>query len=82
MKNLKNFFLTGSIVLIVIILIVAFQNIGAQCSFITYFFFGVDASTPPTILIFIISLLGIFTGIMLTGLFMSMTSREEDEENF
>ena len=82
MKNLKNFFLTGSIVLVVIILIVAFQNIGAQCNFITYFFFGVDASTPPTILIFVIALLGIFTGVFLTGLFMSMMSKEEDDESF
>ena len=82
MKNLRNFFLTGSIVIVVIILIVAFQNIGAQCNFITYFFFGVDSSTPPTILIFIISLLGIFAGIMLTGLFLSLTSKEEDDQEF
>jgi hypothetical protein len=82
MRNLRTFFLTGSIVLIVIILIVAFQNIGAQCNFITYFFFGVDASTPPTILVFIIALLGIFTGIMLMGLFLSLTSKEEDDQEF
>jgi hypothetical protein len=82
MKNLRNFFITGSIVLVVIILIVAFQNIGAQCNFITYFFFAVDASTPPTVLIFIISLLGIFTGVMLMGLVLSLMSKEEDEEQF
>jgi len=82
MRNLRTFFLTGSIVLVVIILIVAFQNIGAQCNFITYFFFGVDASTPPTILIFIISLLGMFTGIMLMGLFLSFTNKEEDDQEF
>jgi len=82
MRNLRTFFLTGSIVLVVIILIVAFQNIGAQCNFITYFFFGVDASTPPTILIFIISLLGMCTGVMLMGLFLSFTNKEEDEQEF
>lgn len=82
MKNLRTFFLTGSIVLIVIILIVGFQNLGAQCNTITYFFFGVDSSTPPTILVFIISLLGIFTGVMLTGLFLSITSKEEDDQEF
>ena len=82
MKNLKTFFLTGTIVLIVIILVIAFQNFTASCNALTYFFFQVDASTSPTILIFIISVLGMFTGMMIMGLIMSMMSKEEDEQEF
>jgi len=82
MKNLRTFFLTGTIVLVVIILIIAFQNFGAQCNFLTYFFFYVDASTSPTILVFMISLLGMFTGMLIMGLLMSYLNKEEDEEGF
>jgi len=82
MKNLRAFFLSGSIVLAIIILIVAFQNIQAQCNFVTFFFFSVDQGTSPTILVFLVSLLGIFAGIFFMGLLMSFLSKEEEEDEF
>lgn len=82
MRNLRAFFLSGSLVLAIIILIIAFQNIQAQCNFVTFFFFSVDQSTSPTILIFLISLIGIFAGIFFMGLLMSFISKEEEEEEF
>lgn len=82
MKNLRTFFLSGSIVLTIIVLIVAFQNIQAMCNFVTFFFFAVDSGTSPTIMIFIVALLGILTGMMYMGLLMSFLSKEEDDEEF
>jgi uncharacterized integral membrane protein len=82
MKNLRTFFLSGSLVLTIIVLIVAFQNIQAQCNFVTFFFFSVDTSTSPTIMIFVVSILGILTGMLYMGLLMSFLSKEEDDSEF
>lgn len=82
MRNLRVFFLSGSIVLSIIILIVAFQNIQAQCSFVTFFLFSVEGTTSPTIMAFVVSIIGIITGAFYMGLLMSYISKEEDEEDF
>jgi uncharacterized integral membrane protein len=82
MKNLRTFFLSGSLVLTIIVLIIAFQNIQAQCNFITFFFFSVGGKTSPTIMIFVVSLLGILTGMLYMGLLMSFLSKEEDDDEF
>jgi len=82
MRNLRTFFLSGSIVLLIIILIVAFQNIQAQCTFITFFFFSVESNTSPTIIFLLVSLLGIISGGFLMGLVMSFLAKDEDEDDF
>ncbi len=82
MRNLRTFFLTGSIVLLIIILIVAFQNIQAQCNFVTFFFFSIESNTSPTIMILIVSFIGIITGAFLMGLIMSFLSKEEEYDEF
>jgi uncharacterized integral membrane protein len=82
MRNLRVFFLSGSIVLSIIILIIAFQNIQAQCNFITFFFFPIEQTTSPTIMIFIVSLIGMLAGIFYMGFLMSFLSREEEDDEF
>lgn len=82
MKNLRTFFLSGSIVLTIIVLIVAFQNIQAQCNFVTFFFFSIGSNTSPTIMVFVTALLGILTGMLYMGLLMSFLSKDEDDEDF
>ena len=82
MRNLRTFFLSGSIVLTIIILIIAFQNIQAQCNFITFFFFAADSSMSPTLMIFAVSLVGVIAGMLYMGLIMSFISREEDDDEF
>jgi len=82
MKNLRTFFLSGSIVLTIIVLIVAFQNIQAMCNFVTFFFFSIESKTSPTIMIFVVAILGIITGMMYMGLLMSFLSKEEDDDEF
>lgn len=76
---MKAFFLIGSIIFTVLILIVAFQNFGSTFSGFTVFFSEID--TNGTIVVFGISLLGIFAGGFYFGFLNSLLrSSQEDEE--
>jgi hypothetical protein len=82
MRNLRVFFLSGTIVLSIIILVLAFQNIQAQCNFVSFFFFSIPQTVSPTIMVFMVSLIGILTGIFFMGLLMSFISKDEEDEEF
>ena len=76
---MKSFFLVGSILFTVIILIVAFQNFGSTFQGFTIFFTAVE--TNGTIIVFAIALLGIFAGGFYFGFLNSLLkSSQEDEE--
>lgn len=76
---MKAFFLVGSIIFTVIILIVAFQNFGSDFNGFTIFFTELD--TNGTIIVFGISLLGIFAGGFYFGFLSSLLrGNQEDEE--
>lgn len=76
---MKAFFLVGSIIFTVLILIVAFQNFGSTFNGFTVFFSEID--TNGTIVVFGISLLGIFAGGFYFGFLNSLLrSSQEDEE--
>lgn len=76
---MKSFFLVGSIIFTVLILIVAFQNFGATFNGFTVFFTEIEAN--GTLVVFGISLLGIFAGGFYFGFLNSLLkSSQEDEE--
>ncbi len=76
---MKSFFLVGSILFTVIILIVAFQNFGSTFQGFTIFFTAVE--TNGTIIVFAIALPGIFAGGFYFGFLNSLLkSSQEDEE--
>ncbi|MFA6521682.1 MAG: hypothetical protein WCT53_04840 [Candidatus Gracilibacteria bacterium] len=76
---MKIFYLVGSIILTVLILIIAFQNIGSEFRGFTVLFSAIE--TSPTIIIFGIAVLGIFAGGFYFGFLNSLLkSNEEDEE--
>lgn len=76
---MKIFFLIGSIIFTVLILIVAFQNFGSSFNGFTVFFSAID--TNGTIIVFGIALLGIFAGGFYFGFLNSLLkSGQEDEE--
>lgn len=76
---MKVFFLVGSIIFTVLILIVAFQNFGATFNGFTVFFTEIEAN--GTLVVFGISLLGIFAGGFYFGFLNSlMKGSQEDEE--
>lgn len=75
---MKAFFLVGSIIFTVLILIIAFQNFSSTIDGFQVFFTPVN--TNPTIIIFGIALLGIFAGGFYFGFLTSLLKSEEEEE--
>lgn len=74
MFNLIGFFLS-----LVVILIISFGNIQAQCVYITVFFTELPATLNPTFIILGISLLGMVCGGFLVA-FLSSLGKGDDEE--
>ncbi len=76
---MKVFFLVGSIIFSVLILIVAFQNFGSTFNGFTVFFSSIQAN--GTLVVFGIALLGIFAGGFYFGFLNSLLkANSEDEE--
>ncbi|MBI2453244.1 hypothetical protein HYV56_00920 [Candidatus Peregrinibacteria bacterium] len=81
------FFLIGSVIMTAVILILAFENIAAICTYLNFFFIPVGTDMSPTFLVLANSFLGIITGMFYFGLFYSLfrsKSKENDleDENF
>ncbi len=76
---MKAFFLTGSIILTILTLIVIFENIAAQCSQFLLIFLPIRSSFLATSSVAII---GIITGAFYAGLIMQiLKNKPEDEED-
>lgn len=76
---MKAFLLTLSIVFTVLILILAFENIGSQCSNLLFLFFPVKES--PTIVFLGIAVLGMITGALYHAFWNRMLATTEEEED-
>ena len=79
---MKAFYLIGSIILTVVILIISFGNIQSECTSLVLFFHEVDQS--PTIIILAVSVLGMITGAMYHAFVSRVlsTPESEDEQSF
>jgi hypothetical protein len=76
---MKAFFLTGSIVLSSLILVLAFENIGTSVQGFQILFTAFDSGF---FIVLTLSLLGIITGVFLTGLVLALIKgKPEDEES-
>jgi hypothetical protein len=77
---MKIFYLSLSIILTVLILILAFANFGASCSQTAFFPMGMSG----TIIILSTSVLGLITGICYHAFISKVmeTSPEEEDEDF
>ncbi|MFA5947476.1 MAG: hypothetical protein WC806_00685 [Candidatus Gracilibacteria bacterium] len=76
---MKVFYLTGSIIFTVLILILAFENIQSSCTGLYFFFYAVDSS--PTIITLALTILGIITGMFYHALIQNALNTSEDEED-
>lgn len=76
---MKAFYLTASIIFTVLILILAFGNIGAQCSNTVFFFYTVDQN--PTIIFLGLAILGIITGAFYHAFISNVLETPEDEKD-
>jgi len=75
---MKAFFLTGSIIFLILTLILAFENMAAQCSGMLFIFFPM---TSPFLMILMTVGVGFALGAFFTGfLVAAINKRPEDEE--
>jgi hypothetical protein len=75
---MKAFFLTGAIIMTVLILILAFENMGVNATGFLFVFTPLDS---PFFMIMGLCLVGIVAGVFYTGLLMNLLgSGKEDEE--
>lgn len=74
---MKAFFLSGSIFFTVMILIVAFENLGATMTNFLFLFAGVAS---PFLIVMGLCILGIIAGIFYTGLVTALLRSGRDEE--
>ena len=77
---MKALYLALSIIFTALILILAFENIQAQCSGMFFFFY--DVKSNPTIVTLTIALLGIITGAVYHALFSRMVGTDEESDDF
>lgn len=74
------FYLLGSLITSVVILVLAFENINAICTDLIIFFTPLDVNTTPTILIFWLAGLGMICGFFYHGLLSSIFKKSNDDE--
>lgn len=78
---MKYFYLSGSIVLTVVILILAFGNISASCQQLFFFYTAVNNQIPVTFLVFAVAVLGIFTGFFYGAYLRAIVDESRDSED-
>ncbi len=76
---MKAFYLTGSIIFTVLILIIAFENIAAECSGLQFLFYSIESS--PTIIILGLTVVGIITGALYHAFISKVLSTTEEEDD-
>ncbi len=82
---MRALYMAGSIISLVIVLILAFENIQASCNYLTFFFWELSSSVAPTFVLFGSAVMGAITGAFLTLLATSILSEpdeDEDDEDF
>jgi len=76
---MKSFYLAGSIIFTVLVLILSFENIGSQCTNMMFFFFSIDSN--PALVLLGISALGIITGVFYHLFFQKFMASDSDEDD-
>jgi len=77
---MKAFYLTASIICTVVILILAFENINANCSGLKFLFYDVRVS--PTVTTLGIAVVGILTGAFYHAFLAKVFETTDEEEDF
>ncbi|MBD3330840.1 hypothetical protein GF354_04915 [Candidatus Peregrinibacteria bacterium] len=75
---MKAFYLGGSIIFTALILILAFENISAQCSNLHFLFFPIQSN--PTVVALGIAVIGILTGALYHAFMVRVLDSSEDED--
>lgn len=73
---MKAFFISGSIIFTVLILILAFENMGAQVNGFQFLFTAFDS---PFFIVLGIAFIGVITGAFYTGLVLRLAKGDDEE---
>lgn len=76
---MKAIYLTLSIIFTVVILVLSFENIGAQCSMLKFLFY--DVKQNPTFVILSVAVIGIITGALYHAFVSRVLATTEEEED-
>lgn len=79
---MKILYAAGSALSLIVILVLAFENIQSSCQYLMFFFWELPTNVSPTIVIFVTALGGMVAG-SLTTLFLTATlgAKSDDEES-
>lgn len=76
---MKAVYLAGSIIFTALILILSFENIGAQCSNMHFLFFPIRQT--PTIVFLGLAVIGIITGLLYHAFIIRVLAGPAEEED-
>lgn len=79
---MKTLYFTISLILTILVLVIAFGNVAANCSNLHFLFFPVRQN--PTIIFLALAFLGVLTGVFYTKYFQALLEKkeEDDDEDF
>lgn len=76
---MKIFYLVGSIIFTVLILLIAFGNVGAQCQLLN--FLGMPVKENPILIILTVSIIGMICGAMYHAFIVRVLDSGDDESD-
>ncbi|OGJ51934.1 hypothetical protein A2335_00370 [Candidatus Peregrinibacteria bacterium RIFOXYB2_FULL_32_7] len=74
-------FITLSIIFTVLLLVLSFENIAAQCNYLQFFFTAISATSSVTFIVLTIAFLGVLTGMSYAALIWSLFRKTDDEND-
>ncbi|EKD93103.1 MAG: hypothetical protein ACD_28C00244G0010 [uncultured bacterium] len=77
---MKALYLAGTMLSLVVILILAFENIQASCNYLIFFFWELPSDITPTMILFGSAFMGMVSGVFLTLFATSVLGKSEEEE--
>ena len=77
---MKTFYIVASVFFTVLILVLSFGNVGAQCSQVVFLFYPVRENI--TIVTLAIAVIGVVTGAFYHALFRRITDVADEDEEF
>ncbi len=76
---MKIFYLVGSIIFTVLILLVAFGNVGAMCNYMN--FLSIPVKQSPVLVILTVAIIGIVCGAMYHAFVVRVLDSGDDDES-
>jgi len=77
---MRTFLISATIFVLVLILIITFQNLASTCAGFWVLFISIDQQSSASTLVLFLTGLGFFLGVLATSLVMSLLNSSKDTE--